>query len=1244
LAEQYLQRGLNHYDRGEVEAALTAYEQCVKADPAFGLGHNNLGMALIDLERYEDAVAELHEAIRCDPTYAEAYNNLGFVLRRMQRDVEAVSSYARFLELEPEVEEGTRIRSWMSTVLQARNLSAAPPFGVPPAPGAQPAPSAEPPVAPVPPVEEPLPEVPPLVPAPQPEAAPPAVPVAEPPAAARAVELPKLKKQAGWESMMPVPKPPQAPPEPAPQAPPEPAAAAQAPAVAEQVVAEMPAEAPVSAGPPPPADVTELIERGMDQFADGNLSESAAVFQQAVEAYPNNAEGHIGLAKVWVRQEKLPEAIALLERAADLDPSDPAAFYMLGFALRAVERNIGAAEAYERFLQLMPTAADGEKMREWITHVKSLAGRASGVFAEEIVDEEQIVTELDKKYKEALTRFQEGDTDTALRDCIRILQEDAGHIRTRVLLGRTYLRQKAYDDAIEQLENALVTRPDYPEALYLLGQAAEKRGVHDKTLASYKRYLEVAPGGPRAERLRDWLMSHGSPESPAGAARQAQCDLCLRFFPENEITQHEGRATCRNCLAVMGGTPTLSTPELTAAATKTVVAAPALPIESGPSRRSRGVVLVGVLCALISAAAVLFYMGKLNPLLERVGLRKPPPKIIEPPPDPGPDPQVPTFDAGKVKLVGEPQAKVRPFAQWAFTPGLEGLENLDTCYPGWTKEFTLKSAPHGMSVNAGTGAVSWLADLADADALKKGQPFTVELAVKATGKDPAGATKELFSISQTFALSCQFGYEFGPELDAGLDPNAHPVVAVGDFNGDGLADTVIAAGRFRAGHLDLHLQKKPMLLPPPFELDKGGRFSALYVGDVDGVKGDDLIAADWQHGRIKAYCQGEQGLTPAGEFAVGAGPVGLSVADVDGDKRPEIAALCSVGGQLVVTSFTAERKFSPVATIPLPGGGPTGFVFPWTSAELGGGVLAITPLAPSPLVFVPSNKGAWGKGPNAPVPSAMPEEGAITAAAVLNSSGGVRRVALILAGKESRLLVLEEKRGVFAAAGKPVVLPGLGLGLLAHDFNQDGQDDLLVVMLEECGFYFARGAEMLAGPRVPAPRLLGPVAKFGCGPAECPDVLLINENRKAQILKAVEAQVVTPADDGKTPPGPEPKPDVKAPDGAAPQAPAPPPETKPGAADQDGSTPLILAVAKGETAAVQELLAKGGDVNAKSKSGRTALMIAAMRGDAALVRALLAAGADVKAKSVNGTTALRYAAQQGNAEIVKLLESAGAKE
>ena len=1125
LAEQYLQQGAECYDRQETEQALIAYEKCVQADPSFAQGHNNLAMVLIDVERYEDALLSLFETIRLDANYAEAYNNLGFVYRRLERQIEAASAYVRFLELEPGVDEAPRIKGWVDTLLMEQNLPSVPSFVLPQ--------SAQPVTAPVP------------------------APVQDPP---------KLKKMAAWEAaagniataapvsaMGEIGEANPQPPSPAAAFPPQ-----NVPAVKPAIVAPpaapvvMPAPKPAAAAtaqkPARPAarDLIAVVESAMDQFAEGNLNEAAGLFREAIQINPNDAEGHIGLGKVLVRQEKMKEGIEALQQAVQIDPKDPAAYYVLGFGLRAVERNIEAAEAYETFLALMPDALDSGKMREWIQHVKGIAVLRANVGDDAAAeddgtdgdgDNEQIVTESDKKYKKVLTKFQEGNLDISVKDCIKLLTEDAAHYRTRVLLGRAYLRQKFYDKAIEQLEGALVTRPDYPEALYFLSQTAEKNGSFDKAITSVKRYMEVAPTGPRAERLRDWLITHGAPGS--GGTQQAQCELCLRFFPESEMTQHEDKATCRNCMAVMGGAPEMS-PTVAFENEKSAddeTAAPVTPAISVRMGRSKGVALIGAFMGIAAVLGALFYLGQLNPVLKMLGIKipgmvaiGPGPKPIQPLPLPPPPGTTWVFPADKVKVQNEPDGRALPFALWTYTPKLTGVKELDERAPGWKIAYALKAAPKDMKLS--TDTLSWTPSLSD-ESLEKGASFPIELIITGSGKGPDGAQKNFFSIDQQFNVSCQFAYALGPELDLGLTPNDRVALAVGDLNGDGHPDAVICTGQYRQGDVRLYLQQAENPFPAPTPLASHSRFSALYVGDLDGNKKDDVIVADWQHGRIKLFYQDAQPIAGP-ELPVGMGPVAISAKTIDGQSH--IATLLGAGGMLAITTLSADRKFGEVVNVPVPNAGGHGFVLPWDSAEAGPGFLAIAPLADEPLQFVPWNKGKWNKnGAQGPIASALMigeksngDEGMIVAAVSLSRGATAPRcLALIVNGATSRLLTMEEKAGKFAPIGEALILPEPGLGLLAYDFNHDGQDDALVVMQQQCGFYFSNGGQ-LSGPKLTykTPPMLGAAALFSPPAREgaaiqtpflagSPEILLIDEARKAHLMKPLSVVVAPVALDNE---------------------------------------------------------------------------------------------------------------------------------
>jgi uncharacterized protein len=94
--------------------------------------------------------------------------------------------------------------------------------------------------------------------------------------------------------------------------------------------------------------------------------------------------------------------------------------------------------------------------------------------------------------------------------------------------------------------------------------------------------------------------------------------------------------------------------------------------------------------------------------------------------------------------------------------------------------------------------------------------------------------------------------------------------------------------------------------------------------------------------------------------------------------------------------------------------------------------------------------------------------------------------------------------------------------------------------------------------------------------------------------------------------------------------------------DENGLTPLMLAVIHGHVGIVGTLLGYGADVNARDRAGVTPLMMAANNNRSALLPRLLTRGADVNARTDAGWTALMYATWQGHIDLVRWLLQAGA--
>ncbi|XP_037913121.1 ankycorbin isoform X2 [Hermetia illucens] len=96
-------------------------------------------------------------------------------------------------------------------------------------------------------------------------------------------------------------------------------------------------------------------------------------------------------------------------------------------------------------------------------------------------------------------------------------------------------------------------------------------------------------------------------------------------------------------------------------------------------------------------------------------------------------------------------------------------------------------------------------------------------------------------------------------------------------------------------------------------------------------------------------------------------------------------------------------------------------------------------------------------------------------------------------------------------------------------------------------------------------------------------------------------------------------------------------------ADEDGFTPLHLAVIQGNIAMVNLLLANKADVNALDNEGHSVVHWATVCGEVEALRAVLAAGATVTTPDINGGSPLHYAAQMCGANYEGNLGKASSK-
>ncbi len=94
------EQGLSHLNEQRISLGLTSIQEAVHLDPESALYRNTLGVVFLHyLARPAEAQAEFQKALEINPSYAEAQANLGIALAQQGRWQDAVLAYRKALSL-----------------------------------------------------------------------------------------------------------------------------------------------------------------------------------------------------------------------------------------------------------------------------------------------------------------------------------------------------------------------------------------------------------------------------------------------------------------------------------------------------------------------------------------------------------------------------------------------------------------------------------------------------------------------------------------------------------------------------------------------------------------------------------------------------------------------------------------------------------------------------------------------------------------------------------------------------------------------------------------------------------------------------------------------------------------------------------------------------------------------------------------------------------------------------------------
>ena len=101
-------------DCGRQDEAVAAYRRALEIEPEFVEAHHNLGTALADVGQVEDGIASLEAALKIDPDFVPSLGNLAGLLQEQERLDEAIAISKRALDLDP---GRTEVRTNLAVIL-----------------------------------------------------------------------------------------------------------------------------------------------------------------------------------------------------------------------------------------------------------------------------------------------------------------------------------------------------------------------------------------------------------------------------------------------------------------------------------------------------------------------------------------------------------------------------------------------------------------------------------------------------------------------------------------------------------------------------------------------------------------------------------------------------------------------------------------------------------------------------------------------------------------------------------------------------------------------------------------------------------------------------------------------------------------------------------------------------------------------------------------------------------------------
>jgi len=206
------------------------------------------------------------------------------------------------------------------------------------------------------------------------------------------------------------------------------------------------------------ADFDDLCDRVSDLMERGNYSSARQAIERLIQDHPKRSEPQFLMGTCLAMEGRMKEAVAYLERAAQINPSAEA-HYNLASAYRSLLMLNESMANFKTVIELDGKNGEhGKRAKHDMDELTKMIERHTGLTINEYMANKA-------RFEEAFKHLTEGRYQQAIEGFNAVLAVDPNHVQSFGNLGLAYAGLGDRDNAIQNFDRAIEIDPDYQPAI-----------------------------------------------------------------------------------------------------------------------------------------------------------------------------------------------------------------------------------------------------------------------------------------------------------------------------------------------------------------------------------------------------------------------------------------------------------------------------------------------------------------------------------------------------------------------------------------------------------------------------------------------------------------------------------------------------------------------------------------------------------------------------------------------------------